>query len=148
GEILKMLPGIGSQLKEMQAQIDDKEIARVEAIIHSMTREERRHPEILNYSRQQRVANGSGTNRAEVRALLKQFGEAQKMMTQMGRMAKRGGGLGGLKGLMGGGGGPQMDPAALQEMLAGGMNGPANRALGPRPPRPVPNKNKKKKKKR
>ncbi|HEY8293248.1 MAG TPA: signal recognition particle protein [Thermomicrobiales bacterium] len=145
GEILKMLPGIGSQLKELQAQVDDKEIARVEAIIHSMTREERRHPEILNYSRQQRIANGSGTNRAEVRALLKQFGEAQKMMSQMGRMAKRGGGRGGLRGLMGGGG-PQMDPAALQEMLAGGMNGPA--ASGPRPPRPVPNKNKKKKKKR
>ncbi len=146
GEILKMLPGIGSQLKEMQAQVDDKEIARVEAIIYSMTREERRRPEILNYSRQQRIANGSGTNRAEVRALLKQFGEAQKMMTQMGRMAK-GGRMGGLKNMLGGGG-PQMDPAALQEMLAGGMNGPGNAPLGPRPPRPVPNKNKKKKKKR
>jgi signal recognition particle subunit SRP54 len=147
GEILKMLPGIGSQLKELQAQVDDKEIGRVEAIIYSMTREERRHPEILNYSRQQRIANGSGSTRAEVRALLKQFGEAQKMMSQMGRMAKRGGRLGGLKDMMGSGG-PQMDPAALQEMLAGGMNdGPAN-ALGPRPPRPVPNKNKKKKKKR
>jgi signal recognition particle subunit SRP54 len=146
GEILKMLPGIGSQLKELQAQVDDKEIGRVEAIIRSMTREERRRPEILNYSRQQRIANGSGSTRAEVRALLKQFGEAQKMMSQMGRMAKRGGRLGGLKDMMGGGG-PQMDPAALQEMLAGGMNGGAN-ALGPRPPRPVPNKNKKKKKKR
>ncbi len=147
GEILKMLPGIGAQLKEMQAQVDDKEIGRIEAIIYSMTKQERRHPEILNYSRQQRIANGSGTSRAEVRALLKQFGEAQKMMGQMGRMAKRGG-LGGLKDMIGGGG-PQMDPAALQEMLASGMNGPANRALGgPRPPRPVPNKNKNKKKKR
>ena len=147
GEILKMLPGIGSQLKELQAQVDDNEIKRVEAIIQSMTREERRHPEILNYSRQQRVANGSGSTRAEVRALLKQFGEAQKMMAQMGRMAKGGRGLGGMRNMLGGGG-PQMDPAALQEMLAGSMNAPGRPALGPRPPRPVPNKNKKKKKKR
>lgn len=147
GEILKMLPGVGAQLKELQAQVDDDEIKRVEAIIQSMTRQERRRPEILNYSRQQRIANGSGSSRAEVRALLKQFGEAQKMMSQMGRMAKGRGGLGGLKGLMGGGG-PQMDPAALQEMLAGGMNGSGSRALGPRPPRPVPNRSKKKKKKR
>lgn len=149
GEILKMLPGIGSQLKELQAQVDDKELARVEAIIQSMTVQERRQPEILNYSRQQRIANGSGSSRAEVRALLKQFGEAQKMMSQMGRMAKRSGPLGNLRGMVGGGG-PQMDPAALQEMLSGmgGPGGPGGRALGPRPPRPVPNKNKKKKKKR
>ncbi len=69
------------------------------------------------------------------------------MMSQMGRMAKRGGRLGGLKDMIGGGG-PQMDPAALQEMLAGGMGGSGRDPLGPRPPRPVPNKNKKKKKKR
>ena len=146
GEILKMLPGIGSQLKELQAQVDDKEIARVEAIIHSMTREERRHPEILNYSRQQRIANGSGTNRAEVRALLKQFGEAQKMMTQMGRMAK-GGRMGGIKNMLGGGG-PQDGPGRLAGDARGRHEWPRSAPLGPRPPRPVPNKNKKKKKKR
>ncbi len=148
GEILKLIPGLGSQLKELQAQVDDKEVARVEAIIQSMTVHERRHPEVLNYSRQQRIANGSGSNRAEVRALLKQFGEAQKMMAQMGQMTKRRGGLGGLKDMIGGGM-PQMDPAAMQEMMAQMQGGPgAARALGPRPPRPVPNKNKKKKKKR
>ena len=147
GEVLKLIPGLGAQLKELQAQVDDKEVQRVEAIIQSMTKEERRHPEILNYSRQQRIAGGSGSNRAEVRALLKQFGEAQRMMAQMGRLTKGRGALGGLRSALGGGGGtPQMDPAAMQEMLARMQGGPgAARTLGPRPPRPVPNKKKKKK---
>ncbi len=147
GEILKLIPGMGAQLKEMQAQIDDKEIARVEAIIHSMTREERRKPEILNYSRQQRIANGSGTTRQEVRALLKQFGEAQKMMAQMGQMTKGRGKLAGMRdmlGAAGNGGMPNMDPAEMQRMMQGGMQEQLPR--GPRPPRPVPNKNKKRKK--
>lgn len=146
GEILKMIPGMGAQLKEMQAQIDDKELGRVEAIIRSMTKEERRRPEIINYSRQQRIADGSGSKRQEVRALLKQFGEAQKMMAQMGMMTKGRGGLGGLRNALGGGGMPNMDPAELQRMLGGGGMGEMGGRVGPRPPRPVPNKNKKKKK--
>ncbi|HEX2043616.1 MAG TPA: signal recognition particle protein [Acidimicrobiales bacterium] len=81
--IVGMLPGIPKELKK--AEIDDREVARVEAIIRSMTPEERRSPEILNGSRRLRVANGSGVSTSEVNQLLKQFKEMQKMMKLLGR---------------------------------------------------------------
>jgi signal recognition particle subunit SRP54 len=80
--IIGMLPGVPKELK--QANIDDRELARVEAIIHSMTPDERREPSVINGSRRLRIANGSGSTTSEVNLLLKQFNEMQRMMSQMG----------------------------------------------------------------
>jgi signal recognition particle subunit SRP54 len=79
--ILKMLPGVGSQLGNMK--IDDRDIDRLQAIITSMTKEERRNPAIINGSRRRRIAAGSGTTVQAVNQLIKQFGQMQKMMRQM-----------------------------------------------------------------
>ncbi len=95
-ELLGMLPGMGSQLKGVQ--IDEKQMARTEAIILSMTPEERSNPDVLNISRKRRIANGAGVDIAEVNKLVKQFEQGKKMMKQfsgmMGGKGKRGG-LGG-----------------------------------------------------
>ena len=80
--LVGMLPGIPKELKN--AEIDDKEIGRIEAIIRSMTPEERREPQIMNGSRRLRVAQGSGTTTNEVNQLLKQFKDMQKMMRMFG----------------------------------------------------------------
>jgi signal recognition particle subunit SRP54 len=82
--IIGMLPGVPKELKK--AEIDDRELARIEAIIRSMTPEERRNPAIINGSRRLRIANGSGTTTTDVNALLKQFKEVQKMMKSFGRL--------------------------------------------------------------
>ena len=84
--IVGMLPGIPKELKK--AEIDDREIARVEAIIRSMTPDERRNPAIINGSRRLRIAKGSGMTTTDVNQLLKQFKEVQKMMKTFGRMPK------------------------------------------------------------
>jgi len=93
-DILGMIPGMGGakQLKNMQ--VDDKQLDYIEAIISSMTPEERRDPEIINGSRRKRIAQGSGTSIQEVNRLLKQFRQIKKMMKQLnnGKM-KKGGGL-------------------------------------------------------
>ncbi len=86
--LVGMLPGIPKELKN--AEIDEKEIGRIEAIIRSMTPEERREPQLMNGSRRLRVAQGSGTTTNEVNQLLKQFKDMQKMM----RMFGKGGGKG------------------------------------------------------
>ncbi|HWL41648.1 MAG TPA: signal recognition particle protein [Ilumatobacter sp.] len=120
--ILGMMPGIPKELKN--AQIGDDELRPIEAIIHSMTRQERARPQIINGSRRARIASGSGCEPAEVTRLVKQFGEMQKMMKRMGmgggKKGKRGGlpGLGGLGGLRGG-----PDMAELEAMMAGGQPG-------------------------
>ena len=103
-ELLGMLPGMGSQIKDVQ--IDEKQMARTEAIILSMTPEERANPDVLNPSRKRRIANGAGVDIAEVNRLVKQFEQGKKMMKQfsgmMGGNGKRGGfgGFGGLGGRM------------------------------------------------
>ncbi|HTL87409.1 MAG TPA: signal recognition particle protein, partial [Acidimicrobiia bacterium] len=79
--VLGMLPGVPKEVRN--AQIDDREIARIEAIIHSMTPEERRKPEIINGSRRSRIARGSGVTTNEVNNLLKQFKQVQQMMKGM-----------------------------------------------------------------
>src|SRR5918912_3930572 len=84
--LVGMLPGIPKELKK--AEIDERELARVEAIIRSMTPEERRTPQIINGSRRLRVARGSGTTTTDVNQLLKQFKEMQKMMKLLGRGGK------------------------------------------------------------
>jgi signal recognition particle subunit SRP54 len=86
GNILGMLPGMPKELKG--AQIDDDQLKPVEAIIRSMTPEERRRPEIINGSRRLRIANGSGTTTTDVNRLVKQFTEMQKMMKRMGMAPK------------------------------------------------------------
>ncbi len=90
--LLGMLPGMG---KMPDLSLGDSQLKRVEAIVQSMTREERRHPEILNASRRARLARGSGTSVAEVNDLLRQFNQMKRMMKEMGKlqkkMARRGG---------------------------------------------------------
>lgn len=86
GGVLGMLPGMPKELKN--AQIGDDDLKPIEAIIRSMTPDERRKPEIINGSRRQRIAQGSGRSIAEVNRLVKQFSEMQKMMKRMGGMAK------------------------------------------------------------
>jgi signal recognition particle subunit SRP54 len=105
-QILGMLPGMGA-LKEMQQareQVDEKQMARVEAIINSMTAKERRNHQIINGQRRKRIAKGSGTSVEEVNRLLKQFIQMKKMLKAMGGMAGLAKGkrpnLSALKGLM------------------------------------------------
>lgn len=92
-DILGMIPGMGGakQLKNMQ--VDDKQLDYIEAIISSMTPEERKDPEVINGSRRKRIAQGSGTSIQEVNRLLKQFRQTKKMMKQLnsGKMKKGGG---------------------------------------------------------
>ncbi len=82
-QILGMLPGInGAKLSEIQDQIDDKQMDYIEAIILSMTKEERLNPSLLNMSRKKRIAKGSGRDIQEVNRLIKQFEQMQSMMKQ------------------------------------------------------------------
>ncbi len=80
--LLGMMPGVDSKALE-NADIDERKLDRVEAIIKSMTKKERSNPSIINSSRKRRIAEGSGTNIAQVNALLKQFEQMQKMMKQL-----------------------------------------------------------------
>ena len=89
-QLLDMIPGLGAQMRQAKAQISDDDYKRVEAIIYSMTADERRNPDIIGKRRAARIAKGSGTTPQEVRALIKQFEEMKKMMSQFGRMAKKG----------------------------------------------------------
>ncbi len=96
-EILGMIPGL-SQAKELKnLQVDEKQLSRVEAIIRSMTPQEKQHPEILNASRRRRIARGSGTSIQEVNRLIKQFDNMKKMMKQFstkgGKKKRRRGGF-------------------------------------------------------
>jgi signal recognition particle subunit SRP54 len=91
--LLKMLPGMGQAMKQMKDMAPpDKEIKRIEAIIRSMTNEERRNHDILNGSRRLRIANGSGTQVSDVNKFIKQFESSRKMMQQMMKMGLGGGG--------------------------------------------------------
>ena len=79
--LLGMIPGLNSQMRN--AQIDDKAFVKVEAIINSMTFEERHKPKVLNGNRRKRIARGSGTSVQDVNRLIKQFNDMQKMMSQL-----------------------------------------------------------------
>jgi signal recognition particle subunit SRP54 len=108
--LMDKLPGVSNLPENVKSRVNDKEIGRMVAIIGSMTKKERRHPDLLNGSRKARVARGSGTQPADVNRLLKQFMQMEKMMSKLAR--------GGAKGLMrqmagamkgmGGGGFPPM----------------------------------------
>lgn len=93
--VLNMLPGMGGKMKDLEGMIDEKDLAKKEAMILSMTPKERSNPEVLNVSRKQRIAKGAGVDIAEVNRLVKQFDQAKKMMKQMPGMM---GGKGGKKG--------------------------------------------------
>jgi signal recognition particle subunit SRP54 len=105
GSLLDKMPGMGNIPAAAKQQVNDKELAKLEAIINSMTKKERQKPEIIKGSRKKRIAAGSGTQIQDVNRLLKQFSQMQKMMKKMGSkggMAKLMRGLGG-KFPMGGG---------------------------------------------
>jgi signal recognition particle subunit SRP54 len=84
-QVMRMIPGMGGMAKQME-MVDPKEFRRVEAMILSMTPDERRHPGIINNSRRRRIAAGSGMNHQDVGRLLNQFKEAKKMMKQLAKM--------------------------------------------------------------
>lgn len=81
--ILSMMPGLGGKLKIAEDSIDEKKIAKTKAIIQSMTMRERENPNVINSSRKQRIANGSGTTVQDVNVLLRQFEQSKQMMKQM-----------------------------------------------------------------
>jgi signal recognition particle subunit SRP54 len=122
--LLGMVPGMGAQLKGLE--IDENQMARTEAIICSMTRQERNDPALIKGSRRDRIARGSGTTTSEVNSLLKQFDQARKMMRAM----------------TGGGGLPSMPHGAVKSETR------PRPAKDKRPARPKPHRAKTKKKKR
>ncbi len=84
-KLLAMIPGIGAQMKNIK--VDEKQFKRIEAIINSMTPEERRNPRIINMSRKKRIARGSGTSVSEVNKVLKRYEEMRKIMRKLKGMA-------------------------------------------------------------
>ena len=99
GQVLQMIPGAGQMAGAAQQAVDEGQFKRIEAIIDSMTPDERRRPELIKASRRRRIAVGSGTSTADVNRLLKQFVEMQKLMKQLGngRLPN----IGGLRGMLG-----------------------------------------------
>jgi len=91
GGVMGMLPGVGKIQKQLsQANIDERILKRQQAIISSMTKEERKKPELIKASRKQRIASGSGVSVADVNKLLKQHMEMQRMMKQMKKLGQKG----------------------------------------------------------
>ncbi|MBP2418627.1 signal recognition particle protein [Microlunatus capsulatus] len=108
-KIFGMLPGMG-EIKDQINNIDERDVDRIEAIIHSMTPAERDNPKIIDGSRRARIAKGSGVEVSEVNGLVNRFFEARKMMTSMAS-----GKMPGMPGLPGMGGGPKKQPAKQQK---------------------------------
>lgn len=109
-DILKMIPGMGSKLKDLD--FDESEIVKLEAIVHSMTKDERKDPDLISSSRRRRIASGSGTQPNDVSGLVKTFKRSRDMMK-----ALSGGGMGGMKNMMSGGG---MDMNAMAAAMNSG----------------------------
>ena len=99
--ILGMLPGMGVKMKDIEGQIDEKQLKQTEAIILSMTKEERANPKIMSLPRKGRIAKGAGVDIAVVNRFVKQFEQTQKMMKQMPGMFGKKKGMGGLGGMFG-----------------------------------------------
>lgn len=128
--LLKMIPGMGNMMKQMgQDALPEDEMKRTDAIISSMTMKERRNPKLINQSRKERIAKGSGVKVADVNALIKNFKQMSKVMSAMmggGKGKKQKGMLNKLKGLTGGGGMPDMNALGGMpgmENMPGGMPG-------------------------
>ena len=165
--LLKMIPGMGNMMKQMgQDALPEDEMARTEAIISSMTMKERRQPKLINQSRKERIAKGSGVKVADVNVLIKNFKQMSQVMQAMmggGKGKKQKGMLSKLKGLAGGGGMPDM--SALGGMPGmdgmpgmpgmpgmgddeGGKHSVSKKTLKARNKKKAAKKNKKKKKKK
>ncbi|MGH9016798.1 MAG: signal recognition particle protein [Acidimicrobiales bacterium] len=137
GGILSLLPGMAKELKQAKDSIDDRQVAQVEAIIQSMTRQERADPALIDGGRRKRIAVGSGTSIQEVNILLRQFKEAQQAMKSPGMLGAMMGGRGarGLQDQMG----AMADLAALDPGagplgdLGAGFPGSAAPLRGPGP---------------
>ena len=106
-QLLDMIPGMSQLTRDLQPDVTDQQMKVIEAIINSMTIEERRSPRVINGSRKRRIARGSGTSVTEVNDLLSQFRQLHRLMKQMGGGGKRGGrgGMRGLLSMLGGQGG-------------------------------------------
>ncbi len=106
-QLLDLIPGMSQLTRDLQPDVTDQQMKVIEAIINSMTTEERRNPRVINGSRKRRIARGSGTSVTEVNDLLSQFRQMQRLMKQMGGGGKRGGrgGMRGLLSMLGGQGG-------------------------------------------
>lgn len=127
GGLLGLLPGVGSQLKNMPP-VDESKIKRTEAMVLSMTKQERTKPELLNQKRRLRIASGSGTTITEVNQFMKQFGQMRDMMRDKGKMMKMMKQMGGMPGMGGEGGMPGM--GGLGKLFGGGGGGGG----APKPP--------------
>lgn len=99
-DLLGMIPGMGAQMKNVQ--VDESQMAKMEAMIYSMTPEERNNPDVINPSRKKRIAAGSGNDIADVNRFIKQFEQSKKMMKQMSGMMGKKGKRGGMGNLFGG----------------------------------------------
>ncbi|MDX5420558.1 MAG: signal recognition particle protein, partial [Hymenobacteraceae bacterium] len=97
-DLVGMIPGVGKALKDVE--IDENAFKPIEAIIKSMTPEERENPDMISGSRRARIAKGSGTDVQQVNNLMKQFNDMRKMMRSMNKMAGKRGGLGNLANMM------------------------------------------------
>ncbi|CAM3818478.1 MULTISPECIES: signal recognition particle protein [Paenibacillus] len=104
-QLMDMIPGMGKMKQAKDLKVDEKQMGRIEAIVHSMTTEEKQQPDIINHNRRKRIAAGSGTSLAEVNRLIKQFDEMRRVMKQFSDMMGPKGGknkaLKQLKGLTG-----------------------------------------------
>jgi signal recognition particle subunit SRP54 len=105
--LMDKLPGVGALPEHVKQQVTGKEVPRMIAVINSMTKKERRNPDLLNGSRRARVARGSGLTPADVNKVLKQYQQMEKMMGKLGRGGMKGM-MRGLSGMMGGRGGMPM----------------------------------------
>ncbi|MFC7679756.1 signal recognition particle protein [Paenibacillus sp. GCM10028914] len=85
-QLMDMIPGMGKMKQAKDLKVDEKQMGRIEAIVHSMTTEEKQQPDIINHNRRKRIAAGSGTSLAEVNRLIKQFDEMRRMMKQFSDM--------------------------------------------------------------
>jgi signal recognition particle subunit SRP54 len=138
--LLSLLPGIGQALKDIE--IPEKEIKGIEAMIQSMTSDERENPEILSDSRRRRITRGSGKTMKELGDLLKQFGEMKKMVGKMGKAGMfGGGGMEALGNMLGGG-------AAGLPGMGGGRSMFGSKKQGTKAQRDIKKERKKNKKKR
>ncbi|MCX7047644.1 MAG: signal recognition particle protein [Candidatus Sumerlaeota bacterium] len=130
-DLIGMIPGLGKLMKDNEEAFDEKQFARFEAMIHSMTPQEREHPDILNGSRRLRIANGSHNEVSDVNTMIREFEEARKMMKMM--MAGGGRGLKSMFGMGGGGGGE--DAAAAARAGGGGRNPAGKQGSNYTPPK-------------
>jgi signal recognition particle subunit SRP54 len=131
GGLMRLMPGMNRDMRDAAEQLDDREVDRIEAIVRSMTPVERTDPTIVDGSRRQRIARGSGTTVVQVNTLLRQFKEMQKMMRGMASGAVPGvPGMGGMSGKLARAAARRMPQGELPPQLAA-LAGPAAAPTGP-----------------